>query len=750
MKKILGTNYVLYIIAIISAAGLWILSNLTIQDYSYDNEDQYIIAVNDGMVEELETIIRYGIQLERYQALTSSIKNAAKLLEKGCIIVMENSEGQVIASSSDEDAFSVSLDEYRKVEQNVVDPSDESVAGILYTYYPKSLIKETVRGAGRRALAGSIVIVLLMIVLCRILSEKKGMESDRLIRIIVIGIIFQGIFLTVNYSGTFVDSAYRNIEGASTSIAQTFNSLGERGVKPGDISDLEEYLNEKVSENKAIEKIKITKDAGVNVSGRTSKENQLLIPIKDMGVSLLLIFNISYNYIRISILQMILMFAATIILAVIVMKESLGLSYLLEYRKSPEFSKPVPKTFDSVARALRYGTFLSVTFDYLCMSYSALLIKEWNQETFGISPIFAAALSISVCSFASILGTLTMPYISRHISGRGLMIISSVVMIGADFIAFITVSPMILVLMRFLAGVGSAGMKQIRYIEIAQGYSTEKERAANLTAMNNGVIGGLLCGMGLGSVVAGTFGYQMTFLVACVGNILYLLFEFFCIPWDALHEGNEKEEHTDNLALRVVNVFKSTGVWAVLISVVIPQYMLLMVIVSLIPGRIQSLALPGVVLTYSNLINGIAGLYIGEWVYKRLEKKLSAVKIQGVMVFFGAVSLFVLDLPVFVTFFILVSAVLTGFVDGIGTPVSTELFLSRRELVVSLSETEGLMLYSIIGSFVMMIAPFICELCAKSILWMYGCAFILLLMSVALLFRHNKKNTYEQKEKNGS
>lgn len=740
MKRILGTYYVLYIIAIISAAGLWVLSNLTIQDYSYDNEDQYIIAVNDGMVEELETIIRYGIQLERYQALTSSIKNAAELLEEGCIIVMENSEGKVIASSSDEDAFSVSLDEYRRVEQTVVDPSDESVAGILYTYYPKALIKKTVSVAGRRALVGSIVIVFLIVVLCRILSEKKGMESERLIRIIVLGIIVQGFFLTVNYSGTFVGAAYRNIEGASASIAQTFNSLGERGVKPGDISDLNEYLNEKVSENKAIEKIKITKDAGVNVSERTSKENQLLIPIKDMGVSLLLIFNISYNYIRISILQMILMFAATIILAVIVMKESLGLSYLLEYRKSPEFSKPVPKTFDSVARALRYGTFLSVTFDYLCMSYSALLIKEWNQETFGISPIFAAALSISVCSFASILGTLTMPYISRHISGRGLMIISSVVMIGADFIAFITVSPMILVLMRFLAGVGSAGMKQIRYIEIAQGYSTEKERAANLTAMNNGVIGGLLCGMGLGSVVAGTFGYQMTFLVACVGNILYLLFEFFCIPWDALHEGNEKEEHTDNLALRVVNVFKSTGVWAVLISVVIPQYMLLMVIVSLIPGRIQSLELPGVVLTYSNLINGIAGLYIGEWVYKRLEKKLSAVKIQGVMVFFGAVSLFVLDLPVFVTFFILVSAVLTGFVDGIGTPVSTELFLSRRELVVSLSETEGLMLYSIIGSFVMMIAPFICELCAKSILWMYGCAFILLLMSVALLFRHNNKH----------
>jgi predicted MFS family arabinose efflux permease len=47
------------------------------------------------------------------------------------------------------------------------------------------------------------------------------------------------------------------------------------------------------------------------------------------------------------------------------------------------------------------------------------------------------------------------------------------------------------------------------------------------------------------------------------------------------------------------------------LTVNLPIYIYLMVIVVLIPGIIQTGGIPPVVLTYSNLLNGLAGLYIG-------------------------------------------------------------------------------------------------------------------------------------------
>ena len=734
MKKILGEYYVFLIIAIISAAGLWALSYLTVLEYACDNEEQVISTTNDSIIDKLETVISYGIKLERYEGLSDEINRAAALVDEGCIMVLEDEAKTVIAATTDEDEFDIDMADYGEIVQDIR-ASDGSVLYRLYTYYPKAAAISPIYPAAGSAAAGSVIILLCLVILCRYLSSRRLVSSERMIVIIVAGIVLQGAFLTFNYSKTFEDAAFKNIEAIS-SIADIFEQLAEKGIYPEDIADLDEYLSSKAAENDFIDEIVITEGTVQEQS------NEFEFPISGTRDALKIVFHISRGYILGSELRMALMFVATIILAVIVMRESLELSDMLEYRKSSGFKQPGERTYDCVAKALRYGTFLSVTFDYFCMSFSALQIKEWNQGFFGVSPGMAAAMSISICSLASIIGTVTMPSISSKLSGRSLMMISSVVMAGADLIAFFTGSSLVMVIMRFFAGAGSAGIKQVRYIEIAQGYSTEKERSANLTAANNGVIGGLLCGMGLGSVVAGVFGYQATFLGAFIGYVLYFLFEYYCIPWDAL-KGNEvssvAEAPEGSLVSRIAGLFGSVSMWKILILVVIPQYMLLMIIVCLIPGRVQSLELPGVVLTYSNLINGIAGLYIGERIYGMLTNRMSPVRIQALMLLLGAASMFVLDVPFFVTGFILVSAMLTGFVDGIGTPVATDLFMSNGRMMETLSDTESLMLYSVAGSAVMMAAPFVLELCEKNSLWMNGCALVLVIFAAALIVRRKVK-----------
>ena len=250
--------------------------------------------------------------------------------------------------------------------------------------------------------------------------------------------------------------------------------------------------------------------------------------------------------------------------------------------------------------------------------------------------------------------------------------------------------------------------------------------------------------MGLGSVIAGVFGYEATFLVAALGNLLYLVFENMYMPWGILKDHSEGgDEMRDNFVKRVMILLKKKDVWRVLITAVAPQFFLLMIIVCLIPARVQSGDMLSSVLTFSNLINGLAGLYLGDVLFKRLRAKNSLSRIMGYMLILGSISMFIMNIPVFGVVFVLISALLTGFVDGIGTPVSTDIFMMENDIKSNLDETESLMIYSLVGSAIMAIAPFILEACEKNIIWMSVVAAMLVLFALSA-FRNGKSAASEQ------
>ncbi|MCR5107402.1 MAG: MFS transporter [Lachnospiraceae bacterium] len=732
MKNFFHKYYVLFIITLISAAGLCALSFLTILDYSFDNEEQLIATCNEGLIEEIETSIRSGKTLSNYYGISDVLKRAGDLLSKGSILVIENDNNRPVASNTDLQSFSIDSEKYGVVEQEILDKGENTI-GTLFTYYDKDLVRQSISHVFIVSVIGSLIIFLLIIIACYFFYLKNtDSDTGLIIRVIMVGIIIQGIFLTVNYSPEFEKAAERSVENVASYINSSLTSILDKGVSIDEISDLEDYLKTKQEENSSIKSISLS-----NTIPSESADKVIVSELEMTGSNLLLVYNISQSYVRRNVLSMVLMFVATIVLAVIVMKESLSLSEIIEFRKSKSFNKPEKEQFDDVAKVIRYGNFLSVTFDYMCLSFSALQIKEWNRGIFSMSPQASAALSISICSMADLIGMMAMPSIGKKLKGKHIMTVSAVILVISNALCFMTTSPLIIVIMRFFSGLATAGIKQSRNYVISQGYSSESERNANLNASNTGVIGGILCGMGLGGVVAGVFGYQTTFLVSCIGYILYLIFEFFCVPWKLLSENNPDsiiERESGNLIKRVINIFSSMSVWKAILLMIVPQYFLLMVIVCLIPGRIQSLSLPGVVLTYANLLNGITGLYIGELAYKKLITKLkSDVKAESLVLITGAVSMIILDIPFIPSAIMLISAILSGLVDGMGTPISTDIFMGNMVIMENLSDTETLMIYSVIGSAVMSVAPFILEFCEKSRIGMLICSILIAAAAIMLV-----------------
>ncbi len=728
MKTFLQKYYVLFILTFISSVGLCALSFLTILDYSFDNEEQLILTCNEELVKEIETSLKSGKTLSNYYGISEVLKRATDILSPGSIIVIEDAEHNPIASNMDSQNFSINTERFGVVTQEVHDKNG-NIAGTMQTYYDKKMVWNNISGAFVRSIIGILVIFLLIILICYYFDKKKDTDAKLIVRIIVVGIIAQGIFLTADYSPEFEKASQKSVENVASYINSNITSILDKGISISEVDDINDYLDKKQNENSSIKQIYLTNEHSDIIPDKAIVSN-----IKGSGEDLIIIYDISATYIRQNVFNMVLMFAATMILAVIVMNESLSLSAIIKFRKNNSFNNATKEQFEIIAKEIRYGNFLSVTFDYMCLSFSALQIKEWGVGIFSMSPAATAALSISICSIADIVGMMAMPSLGKKLSGKNLMSASAVILIISNALCFITTSPLIIVIMRFFAGIGTAGVKQSRNYLISHGYSSEAERNANLSASNNGVIGGILCGMGLGGVFAGVFGYQSTFLVSCVGYCLYLVFQIFCIPWKLLSENTPKsfaEDAKGNLLKRILVTFKSLRLWKTVLFIIVPQYFLLMVIVCLIPGRIQSMSYPGVILTYANLLNGITGLYIGELAYQKLIKKFNSdVKAESIILILGAISMIILDVPLAPSLFIILSACLSGLVDGMGTPIATDIFMNQDSILSNLSDTETLMIYSMMGSAVMSIAPFILEACEKNIMIMGATALVIIVLAI--------------------
>ena len=729
MKQALRKNLVLLVIALVSTIGLCALSCLTILDYTYENEERYIISCNEGIIEELETSLRYGKSLESYYGIETVLSKEAELLEDA-VLLIEDADGEMLASSSQE---TILFSDWKTVVQEIRG-EDGQTAGKLYTYYPRKPVLDSLRKDFIVSLAASLLCWLLLAAACMLLGFK-GWPVARLIHVVVIFIVAQGIFLTVLFQPRFREAAEKNALSVASYVSSSMDSLLDKGVSLEEISDLEEYLEQKASDNPSIREIAIL-PSGEAVEA----DHYYSFDLEGSGKKMVIFFMVDEQNIRQNVINMALTFIATIILVLIVMRESLTISEMAEFRRSGQFGTRSRESFQSLAKAIRYGNFLSVTFDYMCLSFSAMLIRQWNQGIWGSSASFAAALSISICSAADILGMLCMPYLGRKIRTKHIMGISAVLLLVCNAACFFTASTLVVVVMRFFSGLATAGIKQVRNTVISQGCTNEEQRNANLTASNNGVIGGILCGMGLGSVLAGVFGYGATFLAAAIGNGLYLIFESRFLPWELL-EGNQVShaERKGNLAVRVGGVMKNPSVWLVTLLVSVPQYFMLMVIVCLIPAHIQVTQMPGVVLTYSNLINGLAGLYLGEKLFSGLQKKFRLPTIMSFMLFTGAVAMAIMQIPFGGVVFVLISAALMGFVDGIGTPVATDLFMENGTIVSRLDDTESLMLYSLIGSAVMTAAPFILESCAYHAVWLLAVCGVLMAMGVYVRWSYSRK-----------
>ncbi|GEM_PF-3881014 len=734
MKEFLNKNYVLLIIAFVAVVCLSILSYLTVLNYSYDMEKDYVRLSNQEIINEVEFSLENGKKLESYFGLSEVLEKGKKLIDSDCFLFIKSDSGKIAAMSEKTDLININLSDYNEISQPI--KNGNKYEGELVTYISKKGVRNTLNPYLKKAAVVCIVLFIIFLIAYYAIVKRFNIARKKTIIIVLVGILLQGAALTFIYADVFADASARTVEGIGKYLQVSLETMQEKGISIDDISGFDEYLQNKSNEYEWIDSIECKEADSVQ-----SDENKIIIKIADNTKDLILV-DISDNYVRKQILKMVLTFIATIAIAVVFMVEMMYLPNMIAFRRSKSFNTPCNAQYITIPSILRVSNFLTSTFSYMCLCFSALQIKEWNQGCFGMSPEIASAVSISICSLAEAGGMIIMPFIARKVQNRKILVVSTVLLIVSNALCFFTSSAAVIIIMRFFAGLGFAGNKQVSNSIIANGYETYEERQTNLVQSNAGIIGGILCGMGFGAIIAGVFGYSATFLGAAVGCIGFLIFNLTMVPWKLISQKQSEKEvkgsPIDRKSLKII--LTSSLVWKQTLLIVVPQYIFLMVIVSLIPGRIQSAGVDNVVLTYCNLLNGVFGLYLGVYIQKFLQKRMNQVRILILMFLLGILSMIILDGP-YLILMLLISSILSGINDGVGTPLATDIFIGNRVFMMNLDEDTSLMIYSVIGYAAMTIAPLILEMCEKSRIWMVSTCgvFLIICALIGLLFTNKNK-----------
>ena len=741
-----------FVIALLSLCFLSIISYYILLGSYYDIRSQYISVVNEQVIEEIETSVNFGKTLENYYGMDKILNKATTQLGEGYDIAILNPEGAVKYSTYGEvgTGFDITERDKKVIMQDISDENGDTIGTFVTIYdkaYERSLVSVELTHLRNITSLAALIVSAIAIAAMLYISRNAKKPVISIVAVIILAMVIQSAFLINIYQSTYKNTVLKNAEGIGNYIAVSLKEIEEKGVSIDEIDGLQEYFNEKTAYG-MIAGIRLQKGnysdtvPSYGDAAMSSGDEVMTVSLDGHETDNLRInVKVSGDFIRQMLIGMVLNFIAVIAVIFVITAETMRLPQMLEFRKSGEYNKGNPLQYKQMAYILRYGNFITSVGSYSCLAFSALMIRQWNQGAFGFSVGLTAAFSISICSLAEVIGLLAAPVFSKKVGTRKLLVISTVLLILSNLACFMAGSSAMVLLLRLLSGLGFAGNKQATNNMIALGHETGEEREDNLAESNAGLIGGIMCGSGMGSIIAATLGYEATFALASGIFVLFIIFLIYFIPWKLLTENFGKREVEEADLKRVFTLMKKPQIIRYSLTVNMPIYIYLMVIVVLIPGIIQSKGISPVVLTYCNLLNGLAGLYIGVSLGGALRNRLGIKASIALVSVMGTVAILIQTLP-YTVIALLVGAALLGLVDGAGVPLASDYFLELDRIRGRIDEATALSLLSIIGFIVMTIAPVLLDVCISSRPALITLSIVLLALSL-FIFSRKKEKTNE-------
>lgn len=718
-------------------------------------------AMCDQVIGDMETSIQYGKRLDRYYGIDAVLERTQALFDEGVMEVgVLDQEGNLLYSTfaSDREVRAlVGSDEARKLatasiaagSYELLSQNDhealfmpimdgDSQVGRFVLCYPTSVY------AGQRTVMLQEIAVLFAIVAVlglvaffiyyRLLRKKLDTLSAERRQLLTFGVpsalLIGCILITGATNFLFFQDRYENaIREDAVSIVEyvgaTTQSLYEKGVPYEEMAGLEHYLAEKVDSLPVLENLRISSilsDSGT-VLGASSAADVVSVELTTDEGALSVEAFISDDYVQEKLRTLFLLFLAMFIFSVVIIYEATRLPAMFsQRRRDAHGSLNDAGTYSYVSANIRLMSFLRTFGNYMYVPYSALLIKQWDQSVGPLGVGVTAALPLSVEGAAQIIGLLAFPIWIKRPDRRCRLFLSGCLaaMLAINVGCFLTHSALVIIVLRFFGGISYAGFMYTVNMVVANGDDGKSRHRLNLSQSNAGVIGGNMCGAGIGALIAALAGYQFSYIASAIVFVLFGICALRLLPWQFLEEnGRVKEAARAQVSEKVplsqyLRIFFSPGVLRYFILVTVPVTFGILFTATLIPTLVTEKggASSDILLSYCYIANGLAGFYLGPQVVRLLSGRVSVtVGISGALVF-AAAALLLLEVPPF-ALAVLVATMLLGVFDGYGSPMASDGFLATPQVKSRVSEVTALALHMTLMSLVMTFTPVLIEMLAQ-------------------------------------
>lgn len=757
-KKIWILGVFAVFIAIAMSFVSWLIYAVFEENYR-EIKQQYYAVVSYQIVEDIENSVKNGKQIERFYGMDNVLSDMLELISTDTIPVktaITDISGNVLYSSfgsaegksqylamiadqhiQDNIKFAdgsttykiVSSQEYEFMLQPIF-ATDGSQIGSLLLFYRTADIstellpqKQSSDTATILCIAATILILIVyFLFLPRTIGESDPDETEveayarkqkenKLMFVVPVITIMVGLmvqcFMSYNeYQQRYKTVMFEGATGISEYIGDIVDDLNAKGVPYEKMNGLAEYLADKTVDSPLLWNISI-----VNVYADTSdlltrtSEYNVSLPIGIQGEQNMHInIEISKEYIDNKMTSMLLVFVVSFAVALIMIFELLKLPDAMFDRISSSFRQSKKQQSEIVSPVLRLGSFIAYTGMYVGIPFSSVLILQWNKTLFDLPVEFLASIPMTAELLATMLCSLFCLPLYRKLNLKLVFVVSSLISAVANLLCFFANSPEQLIIYRFISGIGFAGIKYSFNSIVSFGSVSENNTTSNLAAMNAGLLGGITCGGTLGAVIAGSISVQMSYAIAGIFIVAFILIVLALSPWklfkeNAAVESSGKSDKKSN----IFGFIFTPAVLRYMLLVALPMNFGLMFVVAFFPSFVSSLGLPEVTTSYGYLINGLVGIYIGPAMLKALSSRLGRTPCVVLSLLLAAASVFILNINIPIVI-VLLSVAILGLFDGFGTPASSDYYVNMPA-VKNVGASQGLSVLSVVGSVVQTFSP---------------------------------------------
>ena len=757
-KKIWILGVFAVFIAIAMSFVSWLIYAVFEENYR-EIKQQYYAVVSYQIVEDIENSVKNGKQIERFYGMDNVLNDMLDLISTDTIPVktaITDISGNVLYSSfgsGDGKATYLAMIADQHIQDNIkfadgsssykivnskeyefmlqpIYATDGSQIGSLLLFYRTADIstellpqKQSSDTATALCVASTILIlVIYFLFLPRSIGEanigeteveeyaRKQKENKLMFVVpviaIMVGLLVQCLLSYNEYQQRYKTVMFEGATGISEYIGGIVDDLNTKGVPYEKMNGLGEYLADKAVDSPLLWNISIVNvfaDTS-NLLERTSEYN-VSLPIGIQGEQNMHInIEISKEYIDSKMTSMLLVFVVSFAVALIMIFEFLKLPDAMFDRISSTFKNSKKEQSEIVSPVLRLGSFIAYTGMYVGIPFSSVLILQWNKSMFDLPVGFLASIPMTAELLSTMLCSLFCLPLYRKLNLKLVFVVSALISAFANVMCFFANSPEQLIIYRFITGIGFAGIKYSFNSIVSFGSVSDENTTSNLASMNAGLLGGITCGGTLGAVIAGSISVQMSYAIAGIFIVAFMVIVLALSPWKLFKEKAAVESSSKKG--KKTNIFSfvfSPAVLRYMLLVALPMNFGLMFVVAFFPSFVSSLGLPEVTTSYGYLINGLVGIYLGPVMLKSLSAKIGRTPCVVLSLLLAAVSAFILNINIPIVIVLLSVAVL-GLFDGFGTPASSDYYVNMPA-VKNVGASQGLSVLSVVGSVVQTFSP---------------------------------------------